>query len=988
MLVIETYFEYTNHYKQEYETDHIMVLLQVGEWFEIYGYLDDDDQKHTKWGDFGRICDLRVQPIATFLQDRQTVKGGFKCIYFDKYISMLLNDGFVVPVYVQVKDSAGIISRVLDKVYIPSMELSDSLTFDFNKINNYSACIWIEITKHTKMKYNGAETMIHIGVALLDSYTGQTEMSEISNPFDHPKTADFDELERLMMIYQPQEIICIVKNVEGNALQNLFSKAKIDAHSKRFRFVDLDSSATKATHDVKATLTQSSTYYQRAINCMKQTYQVEIIHKFFPNIDIIDSFLQQPFGNQAYCFLLDYIYQHEPTLLTRIVQPSFNENGQLNKMILSNGALKQLLVISPENQYCVSKLLNQCKTKMGKRKLNSMLFNPITDIAKLNQEYDVVEACLHLHNVLLLRNVVDMASVNRQIYAKTLRFPKLCQLYTSILQIERCATLLYAVPEFMSYINNKIVALPDFKSLLTYLEQTIDFETNNSSIPFRRCVYVELDDLLNKNVETQTKINNFMSEISGIIRNATQKGGEDIEYVSLKTAGFVLTNKRAKILDDYLNAHPNHHYNGLVFKPQNKTETLIVYPLAPTWINWMEKGNDEVEQLVAKLYADFLQQLDTLYGNTLEYICMLATYMDTVITRAHLAKTMAYCKPVIQQQDITQDTQDSAYMNATVLRHCLAEKTIRDEIYVGNDVQLGQSGILLFGTNKVGKSTLVKSIGIAIILAQSGFFVPATSFTFSPYKHLFTRLVGDDDMLRNKSALEVEMDDFGVMLRQADENSLVLGDELCKGTEQSSAISIMVTGLKWLHDKFKSSFIFATHMHEIVKYPEITSLKRLQMKHLTVSYNRALDTLVFDRKLKDGSGPNMYGLEVCKSLGLPHDFIEEANEIRLKYFPDNYSGQSLLDAKQSRYNSALLRTTCPCGQPATETHHLWHQCDANELGIITPPNQSPFHKNHQANVVNTCEKCHHENYHNGHKEKQKMMKKVKTLEKGLQITPV
>ena len=109
----------------------------------------------------------------------------------------------------------------------------------------------------------------------------------------------------------------------------------------------------------------------------------------------------------------------------------------------------------------------------------------------------------------------------------------------------------------------------------------------------------------------------------------------------------------------------------------------------------------------------------------------------------------------------------------------------------------------------------------------------------------------------------------------ADANSLVLGDELCSGTETQSAISIFLAGLKTLHLK-ESSFIFATHFHEIVDYEEIHELTKMKLQHMEVHYNQVTNALEYDRKLKDGSGPKSYGLEVCKSLYLEDDFIELA----------------------------------------------------------------------------------------------------------------
>jgi DNA mismatch repair protein MutS len=205
------------------------------------------------------------------------------------------------------------------------------------------------------------------------------------------------------------------------------------------------------------------------------------------------------------------------------------------------------------------------------------------------------------------------------------------------------------------------------------------------------------------------------------------------------------------------------------------------------------------------------------------------------------------------------------------------------------------------------------------------------------------------------------MIEFKTILSQADKNSLVLGDELCSGTENNSAISIFVAGLDHLY-KQNTKFIFATHFHEIARFEEIVMKNRLLLKHLAVHYDQEQDKLVYDRKLQDGPGESMYGLEVCKALKLPQHFLSAAHEIRNKYCKET---SSMLDYKPSRYNAKKLRGICErCNKNfSTEVHHINHQKEANKDGFI-----GHFHKNHVANLASLCEECHlaehqNENHH-------------------------
>jgi DNA mismatch repair protein MutS len=265
-------------------------------------------------------------------------------------------------------------------------------------------------------------------------------------------------------------------------------------------------------------------------------------------------------------------------------------------------------------------------------------------------------------------------------------------------------------------------------------------------------------------------------------------------------------------------------------------------------------------------------------------------------------------------------------------------------------------------------------------MAQSGLFVPCSSFEFMPYKYIFTRILGNDNLFKGLSTFAVEMSELRTILKLADPNSLILGDELCSGTEIVSAISIFVSGLQQLY-KLGSSYIFATHLHEIVDYDEIKEISTLSIMHMEVVYDKERDILIYDRKLKEGPGNNMYGLEVCKSLKLPEEFLNNAFEIRSKY-NDQY--RSILSFKTSRYNAKKIMGMCEnCGERmGTEVHHLQHQRDANEEGIITNSNMS-FHKNNLANLLTLCETCHHET----HSTNDIGSKKVKTS-KGYVISSI
>ena len=333
----------------------------------------------------------------------------------------------------------------------------------------------------------------------------------------------------------------------------------------------------------------------------------------------------------------------------------------------------------------------------------------------------------------------------------------------------------------------------------------------------------------------------------------------------------------------------------------------------------------------------------SLLGKISQFIAL----SDVCYVKAYNALKYNYCKPKIQ------DVSNKSCVHFKKIRHCLIEHLNTNELYVTNDLEIGTSntGLLLYGTNAVGKTSFIKSIGIAIIMAQAGMYVPCEEFTYYPYEYLFTRLLGNDNIFKGLSTFAVEMCELRTILKNANTKSIILGDELCSGTESTSALSIFVSSLERLHT-LASTFLFATHFHEVLEYEEVKNLDSLKIYHMSVLFDREKKTLIYDRKLREGAGESMYGLEVCKSLDLPYDFIERAYAIRNKY---NRTNISILEAKRSRYNSSKLRGLCElCNKyEGTEVHHLQYQKNAKD-GIIN----GEFNKNHKANLINICENCH------------------------------
>jgi DNA mismatch repair protein MutS len=624
----------------------------------------------------------------------------------------------------------------------------------------------------------------------------------------------------------------------------------------------------------------------------------------------------------------------------------------------------------------------------------------------LKREYDITEYFLSQYieyNNFLKNNlstIKDISKWGRQIFLKKISPKSIFGLYTNLITSKEiydkiCEDL--QIKEYLTFfekdisaVGNNCVKITDFiknnlELKLAYeLEQIQNFEVNF----IKNGIDNELDKKTETLKECELKLESIREYLSSVVENKEKKGKSN-DYVKIHETeknnfSLLCTSRRCKLLQDALprdamlvklsydmnNTNKKFDFKisktQFTFEKQSATNNCIVDEQINTLCKMISSIKVSMKDLITSVYIKFVSNMEQ-FQSDLESIIHFVTLVDILYTKSSIAKKYNYCKPQIVEAN-------KSCIHAKNLRHTLIEQFQTNEIYVSNDVALGNdntNGILLYGTNAVGKTSLIKALGIAIVMAQAGLYVPCSSFQYKPYKYIFSRIIGNDNIFKGLSTFAVEMSELRTILRLVDENSLVLGDELCSGTETMSAISIFVAGIQRLH-KCKSSFIFATHLHEIVDFEEITSLSSVKMKHMSVVYDKEQDMLIYDRKMKDGPGNNMYGLEVCKSLNLPDDFITSAYEIRTKYCPQT---GSLLSLKTSHYNANKIVNMCEkCGKkPGEEVHHLSHQKDANEDGIIVNCD-GIFHKNNLANLMTLCEDCHNE-MHRGSK---KPVRRVKT----------
>jgi DNA mismatch repair protein MutS len=258
-------------------------------------------------------------------------------------------------------------------------------------------------------------------------------------------------------------------------------------------------------------------------------------------------------------------------------------------------------------------------------------------------------------------------------------------------------------------------------------------------------------------------------------------------------------------------------------------------------------------------------------------------------------------------------------------------------------------------------------------MAQCGMYVPCTEFEFTIYNSVYTRITGNDNIFRGQSSFTLEMTELNSIIKRADKKTLVIGDEICRGTENISGNALVASTIIHLA-KVKSSSIFATHLHELVQISKIRELKNVKAFHLSVDYDSKKDLLIYDRTLKEGSGDKIYGIIVAKYIIDNKQFMEDTLAIKNELTQDF---SSMISGKKSRYNNDVYVYKCElCGKTDKDaevsflqTHHINYQKDCKDGFSIDKPH---IQMNSKANLAVICESCHN----NIHKEDIKLEKKV------------
>jgi DNA mismatch repair protein MutS len=915
-MIIDEYLDYTARYKAKYGVKCV-VLMQVGSFFEMYSIKDDITEDIYNIADICNIQISRKNKSTLEVSISNPLMAGFPCHSLNKFTTILLNNNYTIVLIEQVTEPPNP-KREIREILSPGHNLNIS-----NKKNNYMIVLYYEYISQFAIA----------GIAGIDLTTGKTFVYEAASSKADPQFMQ-DEVYRIISTYNPCEmvIICDKKydEVQKNSLIYNLNLANILVHYKWENYEYLSS------------MTDIS-------------YQTAILEKSFAHkkclLSIIETLNLEKYYHSriALCCLLQFAYEHNKDIIRQLNIPEIiNDNVYLN--IEYNSAIQLNILPLYANDRPLLDILNRCCTAFGARMFKERLLKPLIDINILNERYYHIEHLLQNERFKAvhrrLNGILDLERIKRKMLLGKFN-PQDWQGFDASL-----CNAIEILQSFYAELYKEDIA--NYKNIIEFYKDSLDLNEaskyNLNEIKgniFIHGKHIDIDNL----VQDFQAAYNIIVDINNKINLLDDNDATSCKIEYSDKDGYYLTmTKRRYDTAKCKNSTMMQNFQVKSLNTSNNVK-LVSRELVEA-SETMECKQQQISKLVLELYQAFVKDFITKFGDDIDRLICTITEIDIACCNAKNAYEYKYYKPSLV-------TDTYSYINAENVRHPIIERIDDNVAYVGNDVNLSikdKNGMLLYGINAAGKSSLMKSVGINVIMAQAGMYVACQNMKLSPYKHIFTRICGMDNIYKGMSSFTVEMTELRNILQRCDKYSLVLGDEICNGTEFTSALAIVTAGIDSLVKK-QASFIFATHLHDLTELDtvkaHIDKYILVQHMHITIEHEK----IIYDRKLRDGKGLSTYGVEVCKALDMPRDFMIVAENVR-----KDVEGHTklLVNLSKSRYNKNVYMTECYiCKGAADDTHHIEYQCNSDDKGYF-----NAYHQNSKHNLLPLCKSCHNRE-HNG-----------------------
>lgn len=510
-----------------------------------------------------------------------------------------------------------------------------------------------------------------------------------------------------------------------------------------------------------------------------------------------------------------------------------------------------------ERQNSLIWLIDKCKTSMGSRRLKAWMLKPLKNKSEIESRYDKIDV--------LNEHFIIRSELQRLLY--------------EIYDIERlCGKVASgsANARDLLQLNNSLKVLPDIKAIVLELGFKYEIET-----------FDDLSDLITKAISIDAPItlkdgylinDGYNKELDELKR--IRRGGKDfiqeIEKDAKEKTGIPnLKVKYNKVFGYFIEVTKSNTDKIDASLGWERKQTLVgaeryISPELKEKENLILNAEEKIIELEYELFISVRTRVKENI-HALNKMASIISEIDALVSLSVVSEDENLVRPILNE---------NGYVNVIAGRHPVVEHVSKSE-YVPNDIKMDKNTrtLLITGPNMSGKSTYMRMTAIIVILAQMGSFVPASSAEIPIFDKIFTRIGASDDLVSGDSTFMVEMKEANNAIENATKNSLVLFDELGRGTSTYDGMSIAEAILLYITNKIGCKTLFSTHYHELTSLDE----KNEYIKNVHVSAIEENESVVFLHKVEDGPADKSYGIHVARLSGMPDDLIENAKVILSKY---------------------------------------------------------------------------------------------------------
>jgi DNA mismatch repair protein MutS len=832
--MFKEYIEFYKTYTQKYGPK-TAIFLMVGSFYELY------DIQNTETGE----TECNVKEIVDYLgiqlsskrgelpEDIKNAEGlfaGFPDYVMHKWAGRLTSAGWTVVIVDQIKDTRGKVKeRKVSRILSPSTHIENATSTD----TPYVVTLYFQNLSQSDAPTFGAPTF---GAAALDLTTGTTTTySGVANGRADIWTAD--DLVQMLSVFQPKELIIYWRT------QN--TTVKPDDIFFR-RIFGIQQSIPIHIYPVETTGSFS-----------KELVRSEYLQKIYSIKSVLPAKtylgLRSESEEMSLMFLLQFVEEHYPSMLK-----SFHRNEPWipqARLICGNHALTQLQMTGLVQKETVIGLFDKCLTSMGKRAMRDRLLSPYSEADEIRSRLSEVVEYMRWEEETTkilerqLRFMCDLPRLHRKVLCGLIvpaEIAALFQTYSAIQVImykvtaNTCLKEPFTIDAWRNYQQVFNANFTEEKALAA----------SSSVTAFSSEKYPEIGK---KEKEIQQTLEGFYTlrkEIAvagGVQEDAIRLEEREKEPYGLKGSTVTLAQLKKQ------SKNTSGAIDGIKISELKSGGWIDCLKLQQLNTQLL-KQRESLENLVRTYLVDACLEISEAGQHIWPLMETWVSHVDCTQCIGRVSKEKGYCCPIIQDNDKV----TGSSVDIKNIRHPLVEATSSRISYVKHDIKLGTNinntnkGWLVYGMNASGKSTLMKATGLCVLLAQAGCFVPAKEMTLKPFKAIYTRILNQDNLFAGLSSFAVEMSELRDILRNADKHTLVLGDELCAGTESISAQALVASGIQWLSAR-NAKFIFATHLHGLPSVIDISTLG-VEVWHLHVEYDPITKKLVYDRSLRPGNG--------------------------------------------------------------------------------------------------------------------------------------